>query len=234
MAKVRTNPLDAYIDSKPAQWARDFRVPKPPSFRESLNGRNLTDAAAHHDLALAEWSQALERSINERIQVPDQTATTQAAAPASAPSAPAPAPSAPVDLTEILSRLSNLESAAGAQGTGRVIVFCSAFTPAATGADTGEVTVPSNPSGSTTWNVAAIRLRVQTAGGAPSITIEASSAATAFVATTVGSVTLGTGDYEGITIAGLPTVTVGDKLRFNVIDLGTAQNWTIEVELVGV
>src|SRR5207247_4401622 len=58
---------------------------------------------------------------------------------------------------------------------GRVLVLCSAFTPAATGADTAEFVVPYDSrdrTTSVTWNVHRINFRVGTAGGAPDVPVE--------------------------------------------------------------
>jgi len=112
--------------------------------------------------------------------------------------------------------------------------LCAAYTPILTGPDSAEVTAPYDPAdgvSSITWTLRWIGLRVQTAGGAPAVTIEKSSGAGAFNPTSVGTVTLGTGASEGTGTAGLGMVNSGDKLRFNVGTLGTAQNWTVLVEL---
>jgi hypothetical protein len=117
---------------------------------------------------------------------------------------------------------------------GCVVTLCAAFTPSGTGADTAEVVVPYSPRDGTTsvtWNVRRIDFRVQTAGGAPAVTVEKSTAAGAFSAATVGTVTLGSGAFEGSNTTSLGTVASGNKLRFNVGTLATAQNWTIQVEL---
>lgn len=123
----------------------------------------------------------------------------------------------------------------GASGvSGCILCLCAALTPTSTGADNAEVTVPYDPTDGTssiTWNVRRLGLRVQTAGGAPSVTVEKSTASGSFSATSVGTVTLSTGAYEGSVTSGLGTVSSGDKIRFNVVTLATAQNWTIEVEL---
>lgn len=117
---------------------------------------------------------------------------------------------------------------------GGVVTLCQAFTPAGTGADVAEIVVPFSPRDGTTsvtWNVRRIDFRVQTAGGAPSVRVEKSTAAGAFSAATVGDVTLGSGDFEGSNTSSLGTVASGNKLRFNVLTLATAQNWTVEVTL---
>ncbi len=84
---------------------------------------------------------------------------------------------------------------------------------------------------SITWNVRRIDFRVNVAGGAPAITVEKSTASTAFSSASVGTVTLGSGAYEGNNTSSLGTVASGNKLRFNVGTLGTATGWTIEVLL---
>jgi len=117
--------------------------------------------------------------------------------------------------------------------TVRSVVLCSGFTPQVTGGDLSEFEVPYAADGTTslTYKVKRIFFRVGTAGGAPSITVEKSTGTGAFSATTVGTVTLGSGAYEGSTTTSLGTVTSGNKLRFNVGTLATAFNWTIIVEL---
>lgn len=116
---------------------------------------------------------------------------------------------------------------------GLLIVLCQAFTPTATGGDAAEAVIPYSVDGVTalTWVLRRVTLRVQTAGGAPAVTIEKSTVAGAFSATSVGSVTMGGGAYEVASTASLGSVNSGDKLRFNPTVLGTATNWTIEVEL---
>jgi hypothetical protein len=112
-------------------------------------------------------------------------------------------------------------------------MLCEAFTPVLTGADVGEVTIPFASDGTSilTWRVVRITLRVQTAGGAPVVVVEKSTASGAFSATTVGTLTMGSGNYEVSTTAALGTVNSGDKIRFNVTTLATAQSWTILVEI---
>jgi hypothetical protein len=63
------------------------------------------------------------------------------------------------------------------------------------------------------------------------VDIEKSTAAGGFSATAVGTLTMGAGDYEVSTTAALGSVNSGNKLRFNVTALGTAQAWTITVEM---
>jgi hypothetical protein len=112
-------------------------------------------------------------------------------------------------------------------------MLCEAYTPVITGADVGEVMIPYASDGTTvlTWNVRRITLRVQTAGGAPVVVIEKSTASGAFSAATVGTLTMGSGNYEVSNTTSLGTVASGDKIRFNVTTLATAQAWTITVEI---
>lgn len=127
------------------------------------------------------------------------------------------------------------DGAQGPRGTiGALLVLCSAYTPAATGADLAEFVVPYDPADGTTpvtWNVRRIDVRVATAGGAPEVRIEKSTAAGAFSASTVGTVTLGSGNSEGAVTAALGTVASGNKLRINFVGLGTAQSFTVQVTL---
>lgn len=115
---------------------------------------------------------------------------------------------------------------------GKSVVLCAAFTPALVGADGGEVVMPFDTAGSSlTYSIKRIVFRVGVAGGAPAVTIEKSSGSSGFSATTVGTVTLGAGANEGFVTASLGTINSGDKIRFNVGVLGTAQNWTVIVEI---
>lgn len=119
---------------------------------------------------------------------------------------------------------------------GVLLALCSAFTPSGTGADTAELTVPFDPADGTTsitWNVRALIVRVQTAGGAPAVTFEVSTIAGAFSAATIGSVTLGSGAYEGsnTSMFTIPTVVSGNKIRLNFTALGTAVNFSCEILL---
>lgn len=114
------------------------------------------------------------------------------------------------------------------------VVICAGFTPAATGADVAEIVVPYSPADGTTsltYNVRRIDFRVNVAGGAPAVTVEKSTASTAFSSTAVGTVTLGSGAYEGNNTTSLGTVASGNKLRMNVGTLGTATGWTVQVLL---
>ena len=48
---------------------------------------------------------------------------------------------------------------------------------------------------------------------------------------TVGTVTLGAGAYEGQVTSSLGTIQSGNKMRFNVLVLAAALNWTIQVDI---
>lgn len=113
------------------------------------------------------------------------------------------------------------------------LVLCAGFTPSGTGADVVELVVPYATDGVTpiTWSVTRLTLRVETAGGAPSMRVEKSTVAGVFTPATIGTVTLGVGAYEGSVTAALGTVDSGNKLRFHVLALGTAANWTIIAEI---
>ena len=117
---------------------------------------------------------------------------------------------------------------------GVVMGLCDAYTPGSLGPDAGEMVVPySSRDGTTVINftVRAIILRVSTAGGAPSVTIEKSTGAGVFSAVTVGTVTLTPGAYEGRVTSALGTISSGDKLRMNIAAFGSAQGWFVTVIL---
>lgn len=121
----------------------------------------------------------------------------------------------------------------GPDSATRAIMLCEAFTPVLTGADVGEITIPYAKDGTTvlTWSVKRLTLRVQTAGGAPVVVVEKSTVTGAFTASTVGTLTMGSNNYEVSITSALGTVNSGDKIRFNVTTLATAQAWTITVEI---
>lgn len=116
---------------------------------------------------------------------------------------------------------------------GRVIMMCAAYTPTGTGPDSAEIPIPYDldGSGSLTWSVRRSNFRVQTAGGAPSTTIEKSTGTGAFNPTSIVTMTLPTGMYETGIFTGLGTVNSSDKIRFNTVTLASATNWTITLEI---
>ena len=119
---------------------------------------------------------------------------------------------------------------------GRAVVLCASYTPVVLGADTAEITVPYSPLdgiSAVSWSVKRLSLRaqaVESSVGGSAVTIEKSTVAGAFSATTVGTLVLPSGAYE--TYSGsFSKVNSGDKLRFNVNTLGASQNWTIITEI---
>ena len=119
---------------------------------------------------------------------------------------------------------------------GRSMVLCSAYTPLSNGPDTAEVTVPFSPSDGITavpWNVKRLSLRTQTSESiSSSIYFEKSIGNGVFSASYVGGVFLSGSLYESYnTSESFGQVSSGNKLRFNVIQLGTATNWTVIAEL---
>ena len=117
---------------------------------------------------------------------------------------------------------------------GRAVGLCAAYTPLIIGPDAAEVPIPySSIDGVTqvSWSVKRINIRAQTAESvSSSIAIEKSIVAGAFAATEIGRILLPTSSYEAFT-GSLSTVNSGDKMRFNVIQLGTSTNWTLLVEI---
>ena len=117
---------------------------------------------------------------------------------------------------------------------GCVLALCAAYTPIASGSDVAEIPVPYSPRdgiSSINWNVRRLNMRVQTAGTSSVVNIEKSTTTNGFVASTIGILTLESGSYEAYNSSSLGTINSGDKIRFNVTTLGTAQNWTITTEL---
>ena len=118
---------------------------------------------------------------------------------------------------------------------GRSIVLCSAYTPLSTGADSAEVSIPFSPldgSSSLSWNIRRISFRAQTAEtNTSSINIELSVAPGIFSPIFIASASLIGAINETASIGLFGTASSGNKLRFNVTTLGTAQNWTIISEI---
>jgi hypothetical protein len=117
---------------------------------------------------------------------------------------------------------------------GRSMVFCAAYTPVLTGPDAAEYVVPYLPDGATpaTWSIKRFTLRAQLPESTLTVVnIEKSSGPGIFSATIVGSITLPAAAYEATSGSTPFTVVSGDKVRFNVATLGTAQNWTIITDI---
>jgi len=108
-----------------------------------------------------------------------------------------------------------------------------AYTPTSIGADAAEVPIPYSPNGLTplSWSVNRINFRTQVSESiSSSITIEKSLTGGIFTAISMGTVMLSGSLYETYT-GSVATINSGDKMRFYVNQLGTAQNWTITVEV---
>jgi hypothetical protein len=115
----------------------------------------------------------------------------------------------------------------------RAMVLCAGFTPYLTGADVAEIPVPYSSDGTTplSWSVNRVNLRVQLSGSTTSsVTIQKSSDATVFNPVFVTSMSLNSSSYQTYT-GSLVGVVSGDKLRFFVNTIGTAQYWTITTEI---
>jgi hypothetical protein len=151
------------------------------------------------------------------------------------------APNAQLDVNgnihanSITSSLDGTASWANNVVSGRSIMLCSAYTPLISGPDIGEVPVPYSPLDGTTSLIYTVRrlvFRVQTSANDTSIiAIEKSTGTGGFSATTIGSVTLSSGSYEAYNTGSLGTINSGDKLRFNITTLGSAQNWITICEI---
>jgi hypothetical protein len=114
-----------------------------------------------------------------------------------------------------------------------LLVLCAAYTPTTTGPDAAQVVVPHEFDGSQVidWTVRRVTLRVADYGSSPSIAIEKSTGAGAFSATQLTVITLGSNAYESAAAGIFGTVSSGDKMRMNVLDMGSAQNWFVSVQL---
>lgn len=117
----------------------------------------------------------------------------------------------------------------------KTVLMCNAFTPASTGADVGEIFVPFSSNGTSVipWNVKRGWIRANVVETGTSVVIfEKSTVMTAFIPITMGTAILNAGYYEGtVTGTQLGTVNSGDKVRFNVAQLGAAQNWAVAIEI---
>lgn len=121
---------------------------------------------------------------------------------------------------------------------GRSIVLCAAYTPVLAGPDIAEYPIPFNPVGPDlnaplTWSIRRMSIRAQTAETSQSVVaIEKSSGNGIFVPTLIGQLTLPAASYEAFTRSiDSQSLVSGDKIRFNVVNVGFAQNWTIITEI---
>lgn len=137
-------------------------------------------------------------------------------------------------ILQLQAQVNQLKATGRALRRRMVILLMQGGTPGSTGADTFECQVPYvQGDQSIRWVIHRIYLRVQTAGGAPSVTVERSTGTGAFSATTVGTVTLGSSAYYAQTLRSSLSsdyLTSGDFIRANVQTVGTATGWTLAVE----
>jgi hypothetical protein len=120
--------------------------------------------------------------------------------------------------------------------TGRSMVLCAAYTPVLAGPDVAEYVFPYGADGTTMvwWNIKRFTIRAQLPESTQTVVnIEKSTGAGIFNPIIVGSVTLPATAYEATSGSAPPefSASTGDKIRFNVATLGTAQNWTIITEI---
>lgn len=144
------------------------------------------------------------------------------------------APSAPSISASYALTASFSLNAGGSSVSSRAMVLCAALTPYLTGPDAAEIPVPYDTNGTTplSWSVNRLNLRVQLSGSTTSsVSIEKSSSPGAFVSdVTLGTLILNSSSYQTFT-GSLANVVSGDKIRFNVNTIGTAQYWTITTEI---
>ncbi len=120
---------------------------------------------------------------------------------------------------------------------GRSIVLCAAYTPILAGADVAEYLIPYSPVGDGTspisWSIKRFTIRAQTAETSQSVVnIEKSIGPGIFNPILIGSLTLPAASYEAYS-GSMPSQSLnsGDKIRFNVVNVGFSQNWTIITEI---
>lgn len=143
------------------------------------------------------------------------------------------APSAPSISASYALTASYAANAGGTAASSRAMVLCAAFTPFLTGADYAEIPVPYLNDGVTavSWSVNRINFRVNISGSTTSsITIQKSAATGIFTPTYVTAMSLNSSSYQTFT-GSLVGVVSGDKVRFSVDTIGTAQYWTITTEI---
>lgn len=119
-------------------------------------------------------------------------------------------------------------------GSQRSIVFCAGYTPTATGADIAEFSIPYSWDGATalSWSVNKMILRAQISGSTTSsLFLEKYTGTGSFSNSTVLEyLNLNSQSCETSTSSLVPLVS-GDKVRFNTTALGTAQYWTVTMEI---
>jgi len=107
--------------------------------------------------------------------------------------------SSPIDTGQFVLR-SETGQFARPSGIGRVMVFCAGFTPNSTGPDVAELPVPYDDDGRTplNWGIVRVTLRVQQAGGSPSITLQKYAGSGAFIGNDILTITMPSGGYETV------------------------------------
>jgi hypothetical protein len=88
---MATNPdFEKLVAALPASFAADFRLRPMPKLSEAVkSGGNLHAIASAHDMAMQQWAQDAERSINERItQTANKPLGKAAAAAPAVPTTP--------------------------------------------------------------------------------------------------------------------------------------------------
>jgi len=118
-------------------------------------------------------------------------------------------------------------------GGAKSIMLCAAFTPNWTGADDAEIPIPYDSDGVTpvSWSINRFNIRVKYSGSSTSsVSLEKSTGDGEFVPTTLATLYLNSQSYETYT-SSLEGIASGEKIRFNVNTLGTAQYWTLTTEI---
>jgi len=97
--RTTPNPLDAYVTTKPSDWARDFKLPPLPKLRDSMAGRNLLDGLTAHDRAQEQWRMTAEQTLSERIRQLETSVVTTPAAVTETVTTPPPSSSSSTPAT---------------------------------------------------------------------------------------------------------------------------------------
>lgn len=113
------------------------------------------------------------------------------------------------------------------------IILCAGFTPSSIGDDVAEFPVPFDSDGITPidFKINRATFRLQTAGGSPSLSLQKSSGISSFSSTTITTLTMPNDAYETYQTGDIGQTTSNDKLRFSVNNLGSALNWTFEIQM---
>lgn len=120
-----------------------------------------------------------------------------------------------------------------AAASSRVVTLCAAFTPYLTGPDAAEIPIPylSDGISPVSWSVNRLNFRVQLSGSTTSsVIIQKSSSTGSFSPVSLCTMSLNSSSYESYT-SSISTIISGDKIRFCVNTIGTAQFWTLTTEI---